>query len=113
MELNDFIIKKASGKNTALDKQYKKLIENVISNTSEETEFRWEIYNLIIGELISLDNGNNFNEIKYRFTDNEDPNKVLLEMISRYSAYELSSLVWILKGKLEEFVEDDFFKRFY
>jgi hypothetical protein len=113
MEFCDFILKDSQGKNTTLDKEYSKLIKNVINGMDEETEARWEIYNLIIKELIDIDNGKYFKEIKYRLTDGENANKVILSIISRYDPNELSNLIWILKKKLEEFEEDDFFKRFY
>jgi hypothetical protein len=48
MEFSDFIVKNSYGKNTFLDKEYKKLINNVIINSSEDEETRWETYNLII-----------------------------------------------------------------
>lgn len=113
MELYDFIVKRNQGKSTILDKDYSRLIKNVIHKNDEETEARWEIYNLIIKELIAFKNVNCFEEIKYRLTDKEDPNVVLLDVISRYDADELSNLISFLKKKLEEFIEEDFFKRFY
>lgn len=113
MKFNDFIVKKGSGKNTILDKQYIELINGVIIKMDEETEARWETYNLIIKELIIIDNGEHFEEIKYRLTDGEDANKVLLDIISRYSSDELTFLAYFLSKRVEEYLEEDFLKRFY
>ncbi len=113
MQIYDFIVKKSQGKSTTLDKEYTKLIKHVIHDMDDEMEARWEIYNLIIKELIGLDDGKCFKEIKYRFTDGENPNIVILDIISRHEPDELPNLIWSLKNKLEEFAEEDFFKRFY
>ena len=113
MENFDFIVKVGSGKKTLLDKQYTRLINDVISNSDEEKEGRWETYDLIIREFFSVDNGRYFEEIKYRLTDGEDPNYVLLDVISRYKEFDLNYLIWNLKKRIEEYIEDDFFKRFF
>jgi hypothetical protein len=78
----------------------------------EEVEARWETYNLIIKEFFLVDDGKYFQEIKYRLTDREDPNIVLLDIISRYCVSELSYLTWMLKKRIEEYVEEDFIRRF-
>jgi hypothetical protein len=113
MELFDFILKKGSGKSTLLDKEYRKLIKDVVTLSDEEDSTRWEVYNLIIRELFNVDDGKYFQEIKYRFTDGENPNLVMLDIISRYKNDELSGLVWVLKRRVEEYADEDFFKRFY
>jgi hypothetical protein len=113
MELFDFIVKRGSGKSTILDKEYGKLIKDVVMLSDEENSARWECYDLIIRELFTVDDGKYFQEIKYRFTDGENPNLVMLDILSRYSIEELSGLVWILKRRIEEYAEDDFLKRFY
>lgn len=113
MEILDFIVKTKSGKNTNLDKAYFKLLNNVMSLNDEEKEERWENYNLIIKDLLNIDNGQYFEEIKYRLTDNEDPNEVILDIISRYAENELTHLIWTLRKRIEEYKEEDFFKRFY
>ncbi len=113
MEVYNFIVKKGSGKNTRLDKAYSELINGVIQNSDDELEGRWETYNLIIKELFTIDDGLYFQEIKYRLTDGEDPNLVMLDIISRYGSAELTSLVWYLGKRVEEYAEDDFFKRFH
>lgn len=112
MEVYDFIVKNGSGKNTRLDKAYSELINEVIQTKNDEQEERWETYNLIIKELFKIDNGIYFQEIKYRLTDGENANSVFLAIISRYSIDVLSSLVWFLKKRVEEYAEEDRFKRF-
>lgn len=108
----DFIVKTGSGKNTNLDKAYTKLINDVLVKNDEDTEERWETYNLIIKEFFDIDGCKYFQEIKYRFTDGEDPNEVILDIASRYSQHELSFLAGFLLKRVEEYVEEDFFKRF-
>jgi len=113
MEIFDFIVKAGTGKHTTLDNEYKKIINNVISTNDEDKEIRWETYNLIIMQLFNTDGGKYFHEIKYRITDGEDPNYVILDIISRYKESDLSYLVWNLKRRIDEYVEDDFYKRFF
>lgn len=108
----DFIVKTRSGKNTSLDKAYAKLINALLVEMDEEAEERWETYNLIIKEFFAIDNGKYFEEIKYRLTDGEDPNTVILDVASRYPQEELCFLASFLLKKVEEYVEEDFFKRF-
>lgn len=113
MELYDFILKKGSGKNTFLDKAYTKLINHVIGTMDDEAEERWEIYNLAIKEFFTIDDGEYFQELKYRLTDGEDVNKVMLDIISRYSTNEITSLLYYISKRIEEYADEDFFKRFY
>lgn len=109
----DFIVKTGSGKNSNLDKAYSKLINAILVEMDEEAEERWETYNLIIKEFFTIDNGKYFEEIKYRLTDGEDPNDVILDIASRYEQAELTFLVSFLLKRVEEYVEEDFFKRFF
>jgi len=113
MDFHNFIVKKGSGKNTRLDKAYSELLNGVIQTNDNEIEDRWETYNLIIKELFTIDDGLYFQEIKYRLTDGEDPNIVILDIVSRYGSDELTSLVWFLSKRVEEYAEDDVFKRFH
>lgn len=113
MEIFDFIVKAGPDKTTMLDREYRRLINNVISTNNEEIETRWEIYNLIIKEFFKVDDGKYFQEIKYRLTDGENPNDVILDIMSRYKENELSYLCWMLKRRIDEYVEEDFYKRFF
>lgn len=113
MRANNFILKAGQGKNTRLDKAYQKLIIDIKGNLDEEKEERWETYNLIIEDLINTGKIEVFQEIKYRLTDNEDPNKVMLNIIDRYEDSERDNLYHILRGRIEEYIEEDFLKRFH
>jgi len=113
MEISDFVLSKDNKKNSVLDKEYKRLLNNVIQTSDEELETRWATYNLIIKELIRLHDCEYFEEIKYRFTDGENPNQVLIDIISRYNQDELSYLITFLMKRVEEYLESDFFRRFY
>ena len=111
MEANDFLLKAGQGKKTALDKAYTKHINIILETLDEEKESRWETYNIIIQELINLGKGSYFKEIKYRLTDGEDPNDVMLDIIDR-DVDEMNGVIWFLKRRIEEYQEDDFIKRF-
>lgn len=113
MKFCDFIVKRGTGKNTTLDKEYIRLINDVIMTSDEEKEERWETYNLIIKELFEIDGGEYFQEIKYRITDNENPNHVILDIISRYGWHELTFLIAHMTKRVECYAEEDFFNRFY
>ena len=109
MEANNFFIKAGQGKRTTLDKAYYNHINNIIGTLDEE---RWETYNIIIQELINDGKGKYFQEIKYRFTDGENPNQVMLDIINR-EVDEVNGLIWFLKRRIEEYLEDDNLKKFY
>lgn len=100
---------KSNKKYTVLDKAYRKLINDVL-NVSEENKERWEYYNIIIDELIKNEKEEYFQELKYRLTDGENPNKVILDIINRDK--ELSNLMWFLVKRIEEYLEEDFYNRF-
>lgn len=112
MEANNFILKAGQGKSTTLDKAYSKHINCILQTLDEEKEGRWETYNIIIEELLRQGKGKYFQEIKYRLTDGEDPNQVMLDIINR-DVENVDGLLWFLKIKVDEYLEDDFIKRFY
>jgi hypothetical protein len=53
-----------------------------------------------------------FDEVKYRLTDGENPNQVILDIINR-DLDSVNGLVWLLKRRIEEYIEEDFIRRFY
>ena len=113
MDAKKYLLVQASQvKNTTLDRAYKKHIVNTQITFDEEEEERWETYNLIVNSLIKNDNYNYVAEMKYRVTDGENLNEVLLNFIER-NVLEIDGLVWLLKRRIEEYLEDDFLKRFY
>jgi hypothetical protein len=103
------LIAKVKNKTPLLDKIYAKFINNMTLNISEEDEIRWELYSIIIQELYKTNNDILINEIKYRLTDGETPNKVFLSIIQKMNCETL----WFIKKRLEEFDDEDFFKMFF
>ena len=110
MERHNFLMKSKLNKRTVLDKAYNKHINTIIDNLDEENEARWETYNIAIQELIG--EGDYFDEIKYRLTDGENPNTVILDIVNR-NIQDANSLTWILKKRIEDHLEEDYIKRFY
>lgn len=98
-------------KDNILDKMYEQLIKDSIDNINEEQEIRLETYDLILYELKREEDYKTYDEIKYRITDGEPPNQVFYDIILRgdYS----SSLIWLFKVRIEEFIEEDSYSRFY
>jgi hypothetical protein len=62
--------------------------------------------------LVRQGKGNYLKEIKYRLSDGENPNEVILNIIERESE-NVDSLTWFFKRRVEEYLEDDYFRRFY
>lgn len=112
MDKNKNTIKSINRRKSALDKAYSKHINTILDTIDEENESRWETYNLIIQELINQGKGDYFKEIKYKLTDGENPNKVILDIIER-EVDEPDNLIWILKKRIEEYLDEDNIKRFY
>jgi hypothetical protein len=111
METKNILFKSTSGNKTNLDKAYNKHIVNVIESLDEEKQARWETYNLVVEVLTESTKKDYMKEIKYRLTDGEDPNKVMLDIIDRESD-NIDGLVWFLKRRIEEYIDEDFFNRF-
>ena len=93
-----------------LNKMYENLINQQLRSINECDESRWETYDIILKELQNESN-TQYDEVRYRLTDGEDPNEVFYDIIHRgdYS----SGLIWVMKRKIEEYLEEDFYKRFY
>jgi hypothetical protein len=107
----NFILKNGKGKSTNLDKAYNNLI-NEVRWGCENTLAKWDVYNLIIKELIQLEGGRYFKEFQYRFTDGESPNKILLDIFDNIDPSEISGLCWSLKRRVEDFLIEDYVERF-
>ena len=78
-----------------------------LTTFNEEDEERWDTYNLIVDSLIKNDDYDYIAEMKYRVTDGENLNEIMLNFIER-NVLELDGLVWLLKRRIEEYLEDDF-----
>jgi len=107
-----FLLNPSNGKESTLDRAFNKHLSNISKNfNGEEEETRWEIYSIIIDEFLNQNKYEYVNEIKYRITDGEDPNIVILDIIERDSD-NIDSVTWFFKRRIEEYIEDDYFKRF-
>lgn len=107
----NILLTPSHSKRTTLDEAYNKHLNNLIATLDEEQTERWETYSLILEDLMYCGKDHYFKEIKYRLTDGEDPNTVILSIIEREKDNE-NTLSWYLKNRIEEYIEQDFFKRF-
>ena len=105
-------LRAGQGKQSVLDKAYNKHIKEVLDTVDDEIRERWETYQVIFEELVKEGKEDYFNEIKYRLTDGEDPNQVILDIIER-DTDNLNGLLWFLKRRIEEYIEDDNLGRFF
>jgi hypothetical protein len=112
MDAKTLIFNVAHSNKSILDKVYNKHINMVINTLDEEDECRWEIYGIIIQELLNNQREDIFKEIKYRLTDGENPNEVFLSIIER-DLDGFDGTLWFLKKRIEEYLEEDSYKRFY
>jgi len=99
------------GKKSVLDRAYNKHVKEVLDTMDEEIQERWETYQVIFEELIKEGKEEYFDEIKYRLTDGEDPNQVILDIIER-DMDSMNGLIWFLKRRIEEYVQADNLRRF-
>lgn len=112
MGTNILLLTPGHGKKSTLDKAYNRHLININNSLDEESQSRWETYSFIIERLIEDGKEIYLKEIKYRLTDGENPNEVILDILNRESE-NMDGLTWMLKRRVEEFLEEDFFKRFY
>lgn len=112
MGTNILLLTPGAGKKSILDKAYNKHLTNILNELNEELETRWETYSFIIERLIQDGKAIYLKEIKYRLTDGENPNEVILDILER-EAENMDGLTWMLKKRIEEFIEEDFFRNFY
>jgi hypothetical protein len=108
---NIFLLTSSHSKKSTLDKAYFQHIKNLIQTLSEEDEARWEIYSIIIEQLINEGKEQYYTEIKYRISDGENPNEVMLDIIER-EADTVDNVMWFFKRRIEEYLEEDYFKKF-
>lgn len=111
MRNTNFNTTDSHNKYNILNKMYDKLIREALRDIDEEDEIRWETYDLIMYELKRECNYKTYDEIRYRITDGENPNEVFLDIIHRgdYS----SSLIWLFKRRIEDYLEEDSYNRFF
>ncbi len=108
----DNILTTSNNRNkTSLDNAYNKHINNIITTFNEDLEERWDMYLLVLNELKTA-NGFDYNmEFKYRVTDGENPNSVILSIINN-EMIEVNGLIWLIKRRIEEYLEDDYYNKF-
>jgi hypothetical protein len=111
MNTKNILFKSSSNRRTNLDKAYNSHIINLFEAMDEEKRARWEVYNLIIEVITEATKKDFMNEIKYRITDGDDPNKIMLDIIDRQPDV-VDGLIWFLRKKVEEYMDEDFFGRF-
>lgn len=98
-------------KKTALDVAFNKYIVKIFDKITKEDEDKWETYNTILEELATQGRKDYIDEIKYRLTEYENPNVVFSDVLSRDN--EINELLFFLKRRVDEYLEDDLYKRFY
>lgn len=107
----NYLLTASHGRRSLLDKVYYKHITCILEKLDEDSEIRWETYDLIINQIMRSSNKDYLGELKYRLTDGEDPNYVVLDIIERENE-NIDGLVWFLKRRVEEFIDEDVLKRF-
>jgi hypothetical protein len=112
MGVNNFLVTTCQTNKTRLDKLYYDHVNCLLNNLDEDEEIKWETYGLIIENLLNQGHKNILKEVKYRMTDGENPNAILLDIIQRHSD-TVDGIIWFLKRRIEEYLEEDFYKKFF
>lgn len=105
------LVKPSSGKPTKLDRLYRNFVTQNFNNLDENSMDRLEVYNVIMKELTSLGEYKSIEEIKYRLTDGENPNLVMMDMIDKFC--EENHLIWLMKPSVMSFLQEDFTKGYF
>ena len=108
---DNYLFTTTHSKGGLLDKIYQKHITCILKTLDENIETRWEVYNLIICHLHKNTGKDYLSEVKYRLTDGENPNDIIMSIIEREND-GVDNLIWSLKKRVEGFIDEDFFKRF-
>lgn len=106
----DFFIKSGYGKYSVLDKEYNNLILSVLSSGEEREIKRWEVYNIIMGELLHIDEYASFEEVKYRITDGDDPIEVFMSIVNKHK--KISTILCGLSNTILDYKYKDKFMTF-
>ena len=77
-----------------LDNEFRMFVFEKTYKAPEDEKKRWKVYDTILQELRWLGDEQSVDEIKYRITDGEDPDKVIKETIEhpKYFSYKLQKL---------------------
>ena len=107
MSLNDFIIDHGYNDNRYLNTAYKRFLQSEVNTLIDESEIeRWEIYNMITDELVKFGYLTEFDELKYRITERETPNDVILDILSKIT--EPPIIIITLFHMVEKYMDEDF-----
>ena len=110
MRLNEFTINHGYNKNKHLNIAYTRFLINEVNPLQDEDKIeRWETYNIIADELIKYGYLTEFDELKYRLTAYENPNRVILDILN---SVERSVIMTTLYRIIEQYVDEDFFADF-
>ena len=112
MGVNNFLVITCQTKKSRLDKVYYEHVNCLLKDLDEDEEIKWETYSLIIDSLIKQGYKNVLKEVKYTMTDGENLNAIILDIIQRYSD-SVDAMVWFFKKRLEEYLEEDFYRKFF
>jgi len=82
MFTTNFTIRANRGKFSILDKQYQRFLK-ALDFEDDYTYWKWEVYNNIVKELLSLGHTVLFDELKYRLTGGEEVNYVFMDILSK------------------------------
>jgi len=105
-----FRIKRGVGKYNLLDRTYDKFIKESLNRCNDLNIDRWELYSLIMDELLIAGKGDFFEEAKYRMTEGEDPNVVMLSICDKDEETRILFNCYV--SKLESYIENDLIIRF-
>jgi len=77
-----------------LDNEFRMFVFERTYNATYDEKRKWKLYNTILEELRWLGDNETVDEIKYRITDGEEPEKVIKETIEypKYFSYKLQKL---------------------
>jgi len=110
MRLNEFTIDHGSNDNKHLNSAYTRFLINEVNPLMDESKIeRWEVYNMIADELIKYGYLTEFDELKYRLTAYENPNRVLLDILKDI---ERPMVMTTLYRMVEQYIDEDFFADF-
>lgn len=94
-------------KSNSLDREFNNFIRSQVTLTDD----RVEIYNYVVSQLAKNGMYIYLGELKYRITDGENPNEVMLDIINRDEITK--SIFWHIKRRIQEYLDDDLYGKFY
>ena len=107
----NFTIKNGHGKYNNLDKNYSNYIMNHMSKINDKEQEKWESYCLIMDELLRIGAHLSFEEVKYRVTDGENQNKVMLDVINKHK--HSSIILDNFKDTIQEYYDEELYSKYY